>query len=162
MKWDKNDLSSLTDYWEGDWAIQRSIPEHSATLIGVARFQKSGREACRPILDYCENGVLTLNKTSETFQAMRRYSFECFSNNVVLFFADGLNIGKVFQNLTPANNPSSADKQVLIGNHLCVKDNYGTVYEIADDDHFIVTHHVNGPAKNYTSTTLYFRSPLTA
>lgn len=164
MKYDPADLTTLANYWAGAWAITRRIPEEGASLEGQAVFTPSVTvgEASPHHLHYYEAGKLVL-QNGQGFDAERRYDFTCQKDSVLIYFADGADKGKFFQDLRQQGDhpgatlsPSPSDL-VLTGHHLCVRDHYRTWYIIRGLNDFEVTHEVKGPAKNYTSTTCYRR-----
>jgi len=130
----------LFDYLRGNWALSRSITDRlggeDGDFAGSAVFEGNG-----PTLLYSESGTLTLGETEMV--AERRYRWDCAADGADVLYDDG----RAFHSFTLAAPEAS---------HLCGKDWYRGRY-IFGPDRWQVTWQVTGPAKNYTSISVYRR-----
>ncbi len=133
----------LYDSLRGNWNINRAIDDrHSGQqgiFKGIATFEPQGSS-----LIYTESGELTLGGT--LLRATRTYIWSFDGSTVSVMYRDG----SPFHSFEVKNSKSQAE-------HLCGQDIYYATYSFYLPDSWRVTWTVNGPKKDYTSTSEYRR-----
>jgi hypothetical protein len=130
---------------QGVWAFDRQVTP-GGTMTGRAVFEQAGHST----YDYEEQGSLTLD-TGTTHDVARRYSYRLIDNEIHVYYADGVDSGKLFHVL------DAADERVAQAEHLCGQDLYKSKYEFDLPYGFKIIHEVKGPKKDYLSETTFMR-----
>lgn len=126
---------------EGTWRIERSITP-CGVFTGTGLFERvSDLEYL-----YTETGNIVLNDNYEA-QAYRSFIYKLEAGEIAVYFNDGENKGARFHTLT-IDKKGQAKAE-----HLCGEDFYVSEYVFKLPKSFHITHHVNGPKKDYVSIT---------
>ena len=140
-------------YLQGDWDIERQIIDKSSSLSNaVAKGRVAISSKDRHILNYQEslevkwsNGFVSKSKKKYDYILdnsgnLGLYSYEqgsrCFMFN--LLFDSDLTV-------------------IISGAYKCKEDFYHTTYEIINSNQFLQKFKVNGPRKDYVSTSCFSR-----
>ena len=135
---------------------------------GIANFYQrpSTASAFEAEYLYVEEGELRTDNGT-TMQASRKYVYRYHSirDQISTWFVqeDGATVDYLFNELRHESSNKQNDPQVLIldGDHLCVNDMYHASYKFqypGDDMMFSVTYKVQGPRKDYSHSSMYFRA----
>jgi len=134
---------SLYDTLRGNWNINRVIDDRHADqqafFTGHASFEEADL-----LLMYGEDGELSIGSTK--MRASRRY----------IWLLEGENIKVSYENGLPFHEFKVSDGKAK-AKHLCGDDIYYAEYSFYLQDSWRVIWTVNGPRKDYTSTTVYSR-----
>ena len=115
----------------GKWQLQRKIGE-DVTAVGYAEFILSSDSQ----MDYSEEVVV--NYPGSKMRAYKKYSY-CSDQGRVSKYFEG---NGLFYNL-------EFEQYRAYGIHICGQDQYKAYYDLSDENHFIISYKVTGPAKNY-------------
>lgn len=131
---------------KGVWRLERFISPGG---------HMSGEATFAPISDieyhYTEQGILTLDHGDVIEDVKRSYIYKVKNETIQIYYNDGPDQGELFQVLVFYNsNEAQAE-------HLCGADLYKSEYSFDFPSSFQITHHVNGPKKNYVSNTVFNR-----
>ena len=141
-------VSQLLDHLEGHWQLSRSIEEEGAAMQGSARFVRVADDE----LLYDEEGMLTLSN-GQVIRCTRRYRFIASGERLRVLFNDGLDVGKLFVELTFGDETpgmlAAEDK------HYCGQDIYSVVYRLSLPASYETDVFVTGPKKHYRALTRY-------
>ncbi|MBJ2157702.1 DUF6314 family protein [Variovorax sp. IB41] len=134
---------------EGAWDLDRTI-ESKATMTGMAGFTRL--ETCQ--LKYREDGRIRL-PDGQSFDGHREYVYERSPDGFSVFFAE--TPLRLFHDIAIVRE---GDALVGAAGHLCVADQYDSIYRFLADGTFVVEHLVKGPRKDYLSRTVFKRRGL--
>jgi hypothetical protein len=126
---------------QGAWAFDRQVTPGGA-MIGRAVFNQAGVG----VYDYDEAGKWALDDGT-LGEFSRRYSYRLIDDQIHVYYADGVDNGKLFHVL------DVTDERVAQAEHLCGQDLYKSKYEFDLPNNFKITHAVKGPKKDYVSVT---------
>jgi len=101
---------------------------------------------------YYEDGELRLDD-GQTLHSRQRYVYEKSEGGFAVFFYDTQELFHLATFEAGEDGELRAD-----ASHLCKDDRYVTQYTIRSDGSFEVRHLVNGPRKDYSIRTVYWRS----
>lgn len=131
---------------EGAWDLDRLI-EGKATMLGTARFTRLDAGS----LKYREEGRIHL-PDGQSFDGHREYVFEGIADGFSVYFAE--TPLRLFHEIAIVRE---GDELVGSAGHLCVADQYDSVYRFRADGSFVIEHLVKGPRKDYLSRTVFKR-----
>ncbi|ADU34628.1 DUF6314 family protein [Variovorax paradoxus] len=140
---------TVFDLLEGVWDLDRVI-EGKATMAGTARFVRLDAGQ----LKYREEGRIQL-PNGQAFDGHREYVFERSPKGFSVFFAEVP--PRLFHDIAIVRE---GDELVGSAGHLCVADQYDSVYRFRADGSFVIEHLVKGPRKDYLSRTVFKRRGL--
>lgn len=147
-------LSEIFSLLEGKWHFNRTIPS-MGRVVGQARFAADRIDA-QPVLWYREKGKLDYQGAS--FAASREYLYLFSATGLAVYFVTAGQQGGLFHFLTFSNSPEFSGIWQASAHHLCGQDTYTTHYLFdCQADTFEIRHIVNGPRKNYVSTTVFIK-----
>lgn len=129
---------------EGVWQIERTITPGGA-LVGQAEFKSFSQSQ----FHYYEQGRLTLEDGKVLEDVSRSYDYRLEGGVIKIYYADGVDNGKLFQELEFISDSKAFAK------HLCGDDLYKSEYEFHLPKSFAIRHEVKGPKKDYISETKY-------
>jgi hypothetical protein len=139
----------------GRWAIERSIEPGIGHFAGTATFSPLRTD----VLHYREDGELVL-ATGYTGTAYREYVYVLSGESIEIRFAVAGEPGAVMHTLHLAQSDDQPAEAADV--HLCRSDRYTGRYRFEGDDRFTVWMDVAGPEKDYQTTTIFRRAPITA
>jgi hypothetical protein len=133
---------AVFDALNGAWKFERVI-EGKASMTGTARFSLLERG----VLGYREEGRVRLADGQE-FAAHREYLFARTAKGFEVLFAE--EPPRLFHEIALVR-----DGRELVGTatHQCSDDRYLSSYRFVEGGSFVIRHQVEGPRKDYTSTT---------
>ncbi|MDP9892046.1 hypothetical protein J2W32_004189 [Variovorax boronicumulans] len=137
---------SVFDQFEGTWDLDRTI-EGKASMVGTARFRRDDAAW----LKYREEGRIQL-PDGQSFDGHREYVFEGITDGFSVYFAE--TPLRLFHEIAIVRE---GDELVGSAGHLCVADQYDSVYRFRTDGSFVIEHLVKGPRKDYLSRTVFKR-----
>lgn len=137
---------TVFDRLEGAWDLDRLI-EGKATMAGIARFARLGAGP----LKYREEGRIQL-PDGQAFDGHREYVYERSADGFSVFFAE--TPLRLFHAIAIVRE---GDELVGSAGHLCIADQYDSVYRFRADGTFAIEHLVKGPRKDYLSRTVFTR-----
>ncbi len=139
---------NLLSLLEGEWSFERIISGHGE-MAGAASFH--GQEDNSSI--YSERGQLQLSAGGSRIEAYRQYIFAPTSIGFDVYFDE--NPRRLFHNV----KLEAFDREICGATvHLCVNDEYRTIYRFGLPTTFSIQHRVRGPKKDYTMDTKYWRA----
>lgn len=140
-------------YLHGDWDIERKIIDKSSSLsnaVGKGRVSISKKD--KHILNYQEflevrwsNGFLS--------QAKKKYDYILDNSGNLGLYSYERGSRRFMFNLLFDSNLT----EIVSGDYKCNQDFYSTTYEIIDSNQFIQKFRVNGPKKDYITTSCFIR-----
>lgn len=133
----------------GDWRLQRTFAPGIATMTGVARF----RPVRDGVLHYREDGRVEF-RGGHTGDAYREYHYVLDPDGTIrVCFVEPNTFGRTLHALRLDGSVTEA-----VDSHLCGADTYVGRYAFALPDRFTVDIDVRGPAKDYSTHTLFERA----
>jgi hypothetical protein len=130
----------------GGWRLVRTFEPGIGTFTGTAAFTPQTAE----LLHYREEGELVLAGGHRS-TAWREYHYLLVGEEIHVCFVEDGSFGRVLHRLRPAPGVSTDV-------HLCVADTYTGRYDLDGlPDRFTVDMDVRGPAKAYSSHTVFTR-----
>lgn len=141
----KSDLSSFFNGLQGEWTFERRIDNPPSSARGRAVFLSAAENA----FAYREEGSLRQEDTGRENAFFRSYLYRLEGADIGIYFADGPNVGGLFQKL---RSPETGI--VCEAVHHCTPDIYQSTYAF-ESEAFTITHKVSGPRKAYTSVTKF-------
>ena len=144
----------------GRWQIMRDI-KHANTHGENARFTGFAvvTKVENSLLQYRETGLLAL-ASGQTLTAQRAYFYKLVDKTLVIFYADGAQIGQEFVALNFSMPKDSGHKDSCLhacAQHLCGEDHYDVTFRLTLPTAFSTFIIVHGPRKSYVMTTQYER-----
>ncbi len=128
----------------GNWQLERQT-SHGMRATGTVSILGSGEQ-----LHYHED-VMTSLQDGTVLAGERRYNLRYTGPQLKMYYADGPDIGKLFQTF----NLQSGEAQ---STHICGEDTYHSTFKWHANGSFSLTHDVQGPAKNYIMHTVYTKA----
>ena len=132
----------------GTFDIERTITPHGR-FVGQGRFTLDAQG-----IAYYEKGDLTLEDGRVIEGATKRYLYKLEADTIAVYFADGVDKGKLFHRL------GFIDPNNAVASYPCGDDFYETTYAFDLPQGFTITHKVTGKKKDYTSMSVYRRKDL--
>jgi len=143
-------VNDLLRQLRGEWSFNRRVTQPCAVMRGRAHYVAVAPDH----LDYFEEGEMQLRKSGGIFQFFRSYRYVKENDALVVYFADGKNVGELFHHLSLVRKVHDT---FLFGEHHCGDDLYRSRYRFFDPHRFNLTHKVSGPRKSYITTTTFNR-----
>lgn len=132
----------------GDWRLRRAFEPGLGTMTGVARF----RPVRDGVLHYREDGRVTF-ANGHTGDAYREYHYVLDPDGTIrVCFVEADTFGRTLHALHLDGSVTDA-----VDTHLCGADTYVGRYAFALPDRFTVDMTVSGPAKDYSTHTVFDR-----
>lgn len=130
----------------GAWRLERSFEPGIGTFTGTATFTPVRAEQLR----YREDGELVL-AGGQRSTAFREYDYLLVGDEIHVCFVEGGTFGRVLHRLRPTTGGTTDV-------HLCVADIYTGRYDLDGlPDGFTIDMDVRGPAKAYSTHTVFAR-----
>ncbi len=133
---------------EGDWRLQRTFAPGLGTMSGIARF----RPVRDGVLHYREDGRVEF-ANGHTGDAFREYHYLLDPDGTIrVCFVEPGTFGRTLHALRVDGSVTEA-----VDTHLCGADTYVGHYAFALPERFTVDIDVRGPAKGYSTHTVFER-----
>ncbi|MEN8841932.1 MAG: DUF6314 family protein [Octadecabacter sp.] len=127
----------------GGYEVSRTIKD--ARAGATSRFEgRAEISATSDGAEYVERGALIMNE--QRFEAERKYIWRRAGERIEVLFEDG----RAFHDFDPSLGGQATE-------HLCGEDMYRGGYDFSEWTCWAVTWNVQGPRKDYVSTTWYVR-----
>lgn len=133
------------DDFLGRWRLDRQLTDRLGPMSGAFSGEAAITRETPDHLGYAETGTLTL-VTGAVLQAERRYIWQWQPQTVQVLFSDGA----PFHHFTPDGISEGTP-------HVCGADLYHVTYRFTEWPRWEAVWRVNGPKKNYISTSRYAR-----
>jgi hypothetical protein len=148
------DMRELYPFFQGDWIMERWIYKNEkivhARAYGTVQFMSGSAHQ----LHYEEKGKLIISGSSSEISFSRKFTYEFQKEGMDVFFADGPDIGTLYQRYIQSQNNKLIPDQI----HVCSNDVYQGEYHLFDADSFSLETLIDGPHKDFLIKTSFARN----
>jgi hypothetical protein len=150
------DLQELYHFFCGPWLLERWIYIKNSGLLhawayGTVCFSPGSVE---DQLYYEEKGKLIITGGASEISFSRKFRYEFNDRNMDVYFADGPDIGALYQGYIQSQN----NKLIPDQGHICSRDIYKGAYHLSDANSFSLDTLIDGPHKDFLIKTLFTRT----
>jgi hypothetical protein len=143
-------VSEIFEALAGQWRLERTFSPGLGTMTGTARF----RPVRDGVLHYREDGRVTF-ANGHTGDAFREYHYLLDPDGTIrVCYVEPNTFGRTLHALHLDGTVTEA-----VATHLCGADTYVGRYAFALPDRFTIDMDVSGPAKDYSTHTVFEREP---
>lgn len=150
-------LSAIIGEWDFDRRIVHFSNNRHEHVYGAVKYS---RPNAQDFVLYREDGFYELTAT-KTLNVFREYEYEVQGDCLELYFVENGERAHLFLSLKFTPQTEAGDYWVATSDHLCIKDLYQANFRVRLEGlaatELQMTYRVQGPAKDYESTTILTR-----